>query len=135
MAETATAVQAQDDKTELIDKRDLNEYSSFALVDAVPRPDGGGKQGRPVTVIANLYKTTFNPSLSITHYDISIVPMTEDESGGALRPLPMDGTRPFPAELLFLVFNSALSSSRDKGLATEHLTMDSRKPMSCIWPK
>lgn len=99
---------AQDEKTELIDKRDLNEYSSFALVDAVPRPDGGGKQGRPVGVIANLYKTQFNSSLSITHYDVSIVPMMEDEPGSALRPLPIEGNKPLPVEVLFLVFNTAI---------------------------
>ncbi|PWN36391.1 Piwi-domain-containing protein [Meira miltonrushii] len=102
------ADQAQENRTELIDKRDLNEYSSFALVDAVPRPDGGGKQGKPVGVIANLYKTQYNPSLSITHYDVSIVPMMEDEAGGPLRPLPMDGSKPLPADVLFLVFNTAI---------------------------
>lgn len=57
--------------------RELRDYSSVCLLDAVQRPDNGGREGKQMTVAANLFSTRFNPNLLITQFDVRFVKTKE----------------------------------------------------------
>ncbi|PWN36377.1 Piwi-domain-containing protein [Meira miltonrushii] len=57
--------------------RELQSYSSVCLLDAVQRPDNGGREGKPIAIVSNLFSTRFNPDLQITQLDIRFVKTKE----------------------------------------------------------
>lgn len=54
-------------------ERELRDYSSVCLLDAASRPDNGGREGKLISVVANLFPVKFNPDLLITQFDVRFV--------------------------------------------------------------
>ncbi|MCO5599846.1 hypothetical protein L7F22_053953 [Adiantum nelumboides] len=82
--------------------QELQNQSSICLLDAVPRPDNGGREGRPIPVFANLFSTKFNPELQITQFDVRFVQTKDTGSHGEIQSTDVIFTRPIMLKMFTL---------------------------------
>lgn len=60
------------------------DLQGLRLTDTTPRPDGGGKMGKPIPVIANCFSvTSYSGRVQATryHYDVTIQQVEETSPG------------------------------------------------------
>lgn len=82
MATTATDEILQPEHLGQLALGDRDDFAAYALADAAPRPDRGGKQGKQMSVLSNLYGITVPVSMKITHFDVEIKPVTDAQQVG-----------------------------------------------------
>lgn len=82
--------------------QELQNHSSICLLDAVPRPDNGGREGRLIPVVANLFSTKFNPELQITQFDVRFVQTKDTGHHGEIQGTDVIFTRPIMLKMFTL---------------------------------
>ena len=63
---TVSKTTTEDKKPLSIKQEDVKELDLVKLLDAVKRPDSGGRDGKKVMVIANLYASSIRNELHVT---------------------------------------------------------------------
>ncbi|GAA6003090.1 hypothetical protein JCM10207_001981 [Rhodosporidiobolus poonsookiae] len=113
----------------------INEFKSMAItslgdpnqgnVVLAKRPDAGGKNGRAIQLLANVYRCKFKQSPTIAHYDVSITVVREEGAPPATGSINRDTS--------IAVWDALVASNPDNlGKALQVAGFDNRKNAFCL---